>query len=467
MVKFGTSGWRGIIADDFTFRNVNAVSRAIARYLKDSKKETIRVAVACDTRFLSEKFAETAASALNEEGVHPLILSGFTPTPVISFSIVQNQLAGGLNVTASHNPPEWNGIKFTTERGMPATTEITSHIEKIVEDILSSEEIPEMPMAVLDVETLDPMDAYIPHLETLIDFKAISRSGMCVAIDPFYGTGIRYIHEILKRSDIRYEMIHDRRDVNFGGSAPDPSDKNLWELKKLVVDKKMTLGLALDGDADRFGIIDADGRFVNPNLILGLLTDYLIESRGWNSGVGQTVATGHLMKEAARKNGIPIYVTPVGFKYLGDLISAKKVFIVGEESAGMSIQGHVPEKDGILAVLLVLEMVAKRDKSLIAQRDDLFRKVGSYFNERVNIPVTRDIIERLYDRLKIIPESVAGKKVRELDEMDGVKILLEDDSWILFRKSGTEPIVRLYVEAHSERQLSNLVAEAKRLILED
>ncbi len=468
MIKFGTSGWRGKIADEFTFKNVNAVSKAIALSLRKAKKDQnrpIRIAISSDPRFLSETFVVAVASTLRKNGIEPIVLTGFAPTPVLSFTIIRKKLDGGINITASHNPPEWSGIKFTTERGAPAPPEVTREIEQLVEKILADEEVPSLHAEACEEKKFDPIHDYLKRLEELIDFRSILRSKIKVAIDPMHGTGIRYFSEIMKRHKIEFEIIHDWRDVLFGGRAPDPSDQNLKELKGVVRKKKMDIGIAVDGDGDRYGIIDGDGSFIHPNLILGLLADYLIWTRGWKSGVGLSVATGHLIKEVAKKNGIPVYVTPVGFKYLGDLITEGKAFIVGEESAGLSIHGHTPEKDGILAALLVLEMVSKKGKGLKNLRDDLFKKVGAFYTERVNIPVTREIIEGFDSRVKVLPSEVGGKKVREIDEMDGTKILLEDSSWILYRKSGTEPVVRLYAEAHSQHDLSKIVADGKRFLL--
>ncbi len=468
MIKFGTSGWRGIIAEEFTFRNVHAVSKAIARSLQEkinNPERPIKIAISCDPRFLSETFAAIVASTLRTIDIEPIVLTGFAPTPVLSFAIVHRKLDGGINITASHNPPEWSGIKFTTEKGAPAPPEVTREIERFVEEILASEEVPFKPVDAYDGKQYDPLHDYFDRLKDLIDFRSISRSDTRVAVDPMYGTGIRYLTEIMKRHTINFEIIHNWRDVLFGGKAPDPSDQNLGELKRLVSKRKMDIGIAVDGDGDRYGIIDRDGSFVHPNLILGLLTDYLIETRGWKSGVGLSVATGHLMKEVAKKNSIPVYVTPVGFKYLGDLITEGKAFIVGEESAGLSIHGHTPEKDGILATLLVLEMVAKKGKGLKDLRDDLFKKVGAFYTERINIPVSKDVIEGFDNRVKVLPSEICGKKVKEIDEMDGTKILLEDASWILYRKSGTEPVVRLYAEAHSKHYLLKLVSEGKKFLL--
>ena len=471
MIKFGTSGWRAIIADEFTFKNVTAVSRAIARHLKKRVKrgaaKSIKVAIGCDTRFLSEKFSGAAASALKEEGIHPIVLQGFAPTPVIAFTVINKKWDGGINITASHNPPEWSGIKFTTERGAPAPLDVTKEIENLVSDILRSEELPVMPVDAGDHPVFDPLRDYSKRLQDLIDLRSIAKSKVRIGVDPMFGAGISFMRDILTRNGIKFEMIHDRRDTRFGGKAPDPSEANLAELRTMVVSKKMDLGIALDGDADRFGFIDRDGSYANPNLILGLLADYLIRSRGWKSGVGLTVATGHLMKEVARKNGIPVFVTPVGFKYLGDLITDGKAFIVGEESAGMSIQGHIPEKDGILATLLVLEMVATQRKSLKQLRNSLFRKVGGFYNERVNIPVSREIMDKFDEKLKNIPDKVARQLVRDIDRMDGIKILFKNGSWILYRRSGTEPVVRLYAEAHTEDELARLVSGAKKFLLSD
>ncbi len=466
MIKFGTSGWRALIAEDFTFRNATIVSKAISRYLKGEGRRNIKLAVGCDTRFLSEKFAHTCAEAIKEESLNPILLKGFTPTPVIAFTIIHNKFEGAINITASHNPYEWSGIKFTTDKGMPAPPDVTRKIEKFVKEILESQKEITYSTEKSSVLEFDPREDYLKKLESLIDFETISKSKIKIAVDPFYGTTIGYIDEILARNKIEFGIIHKERDPYFGGKAPEPSEVNLFELREFLQEGKYDLGIALDGDGDRFGFLDKDGVFVNPNLILGLLADYLIESRGWKSGIGLSVATGHLIREVAKKNNIPIYITPVGFKYLGDMITENKAFIVGEESAGLSIQGHVPEKDGIIATLLVSEMVARKKKSLMELKKDLFGRVGYFFNQRINLPLSQEVKEELNEKLKIIPQRIARKKVVEIDEMDGVKIILDDGSWLLFRESGTEPIVRIYAEAHSEPDLKELVEEGKKFIFD-
>ncbi len=466
MIKFGTSGWRAIIAEDFTFKNATIATKAIVRFLKEQGKKEGKIAVGCDTRFLSEKFAHSCAETVKKEGLKPVLLTGFTPTPVISFTIIRNRLDGAINITASHNPSEWSGIKFTTDKGMPAPPAVTKQIEKIAQEIMGSREEITYSTEKASVFEFDPKEDYFKKLESLIDFQRIRNSKIKIAVDPFYGTTVGYIDRILKRNEVPFGMIHEERDPYFGGMTPEPSKANLAELQTFLVEGKYDLGIALDGDGDRFGFLDRDGEFVNPNLILGLLTDYLITSRDWKSGVGLSVATGHLMKEVAKKNSIPVYITPVGFKYLGDMITEDKAFIVGEESAGLSIRGHVPEKDGMIATLLVSEMVARTKKSVKELQKDLFKRVGYFFNQRINLSLTEEIQERLYEKLKFLPERIARKKVTEIDEMDGVKIILDDGSWLLFRKSGTEPIVRLYVEAHSEPDLEELAEEGKKIIFD-
>lgn len=466
MIKFGTSGWRAIIAEDFTFRNATVVSKAIARYLKNEGRGKGEMAVGYDTRFLSEKFAHACCEAISKEGLKTILLSGFTPTPVISFTIINKKLEGAINITASHNPAEWNGIKFTTEKGMPSPPDVTKKIEAIIEKIFQSGEEIRYSTEKSSTPEFDPKEDYFKKLEELIDFETILESKINIAVDPFYGTTVGYVDEILARNKIPFGIIHQERDPYFGGKTPEPSKANLSELKEFLKKGNYDIGIAIDGDGDRFGFLDKDGDFIDPNLILGLLADYLIESRGWKSGIGLSVATGHLIKEVAKKNSIPIYITPVGFKYLGDMITEDKAFIVGEESAGLSIQGHVPEKDGIIATLLVSEMVARKKKNLKELKKDLFKKVGRFFNERINLPLSQEMKERLDDTLKIIPERIARKRVVEIDEMDGVKIILEDGSWLLFRKSGTEPIVRMYAEARSEPDLNELIEEGKKFIFD-
>jgi phosphomannomutase len=317
------------------------------------------------------------------------------------------------------------------------------------------------------VVRIDPRPAYLNRLRELVDLRAIAAARLKVAVDLLYGTGWGYLDEILREAGCDVQTLHGSRNPAFGGLTPDPSEANLSELASVVRSGGLHLGLATDGDADRYGIIDRDGRFIEPNYILALLLRHLINTRGWRMGVARSVATSHLVDAVAKRQAVPVYETKVGFKYLGELIAQGKVALCGEESAGLSILGHVPEKDGILAALLVTEMVAMAGGPTVQSLlDALYVEVGeAIYARRLNLHLTREQQERVALRLKELPTRVAGLAVVEVNTLDGTKLLLEDGSWLLVRPSGTEPVVRLYLDAHSEAQIEELTA-ATRVFLE-
>ena len=469
-IHFGTSGWRGIIADEFTFDNVRAVVAAIADYVRAQNRPDPsgpRLVVGCDTRFFSPEFAETAVAVLASRRVGSLRCRDFTPTPTIACEIRRRQADGGINFTASHNPPEYNGIKFSTPDGAPALPEVTKQLERIAVRHLA-DGIPDPGRAPEgSVEEIDPRPAYLEVLAEKIAVEEIKRAGLRVAYDPLYGTGNGYLDRFLKDRGIEVHSIHTHRDVLFGGPPPEPASEILEPLRALIRERGADVGLSTDGDADRFGILDRDGTFISPNHIVALLLDYLVETRPqWPKGVARSVATTHLIDAVARHHNLPVHETPVGFKYIGELIKQDKITIGGEESAGLSVYGHVPEKDGILACLLVAEMVARRRASLGEQLQALFAKVGAYFPVRVNLHLDDSIRQRLVERIKRDPKNFDGRPVASVNRADGLKLLFSDDSWVLMRLSGTEPVVRCYCEAHSEKDTAALVEAAKRFVLE-
>ncbi len=461
-IHFGTSGWRGVIADDFTFGGVRRASAAIAGHVCTLKKNP-KVVVGHDTRFFSPEFARTAAGVLRKNGCAIVFCPEPTPTPVLAHAIIHNKLDGGVNITASHNPAEYNGLKFSGPDGGPALPDITKDIEKraaaLPEDEGHFQDIAD------DFERIDPRGPYFEQLTKMIRFDVLAKAQGNFAYDAVHGCGAGWLDRILSEHGMTVESIRTRRDVLFDGSGPDPSEENLAPLKKLVLEKKALAGLATDGDADRFGILDRDGSFVQPNHILGLVFDYLLETRGEKLGASRSVATTHLIDAVARLHGVKAYETPVGFKYVGPLLRAGKIALGGEESAGMTIHGHLPEKDGILACLLVAEMIAARQKSLGEQLRDLFRRVGAEFwPVRENLHLPAEAQAKLPHRLLENFTEFAGHKVAKIDRTDGLKLIFDDSSWILMRPSGTEPVVRIYTEAAKLAAAQKLAEEARAWI---
>ena len=459
-IRFGTSGWRAIIADEFTFRNVEAVTEAICSYLKTSETAG-PIVIGNDTRFMGEKFAMVATEIASRKGFHVLQCSHPVPTPAMSFAIRSNKAAGGINFTASHNPPEYQGIKFSTSDGAPALPEITSQIETAITEGRKVDNA-----AGGEIEEFDPRPGYLDDLKTKIRFDVISNAGGNYVYDPLWGTSRGYLDNVLRENGLEVETIHDWRDVTFGGQAPEPGEEHISELRERVKAGKATLGLATDGDADRFGVIDSDGTFITPNQLVALLTDYLAESRGWTQGVARSVATSHLVDRVAKERGLKLYETPVGFKYIGELINKDEIILGGEESAGLSIRGHYPEKDGILACLLAAEAVAARSAPLSEQLAALTKKVGNLFSARIGVKLTPEVTARLKQKLSSEPEAIGGRNVETINRLDGVKFIFTDGSWMLMRPSGTEPVVRIYAESEDEKDLEVLIEQGRSYLLE-
>ena len=458
-IHFGTSGWRGIIAEDFTFPGVRRASAAIAGHVLAQKKNPTLI-VGYDTRFFSEEFARTSASVLRTHGCRVLLCQSFTPTPTIAHAIIHGKLDGGVNITASHNPASYNGLKFSGPEGGPALPEVTKDIEKraaaIKEEPDSHHEIEN------NFESIDPRAPYFDQLSRMVRFDTLKKAKGSFAYDAVHGAGAGWLDRILHEHGIACSAIRTKRDVLFEGTGPDPSEENLAPLKKTVLESKALAGLATDGDADRFGILDADGSFVQPNHILGLLFDYLLETRGYKLGASRSVATTHLLDAVAKLHGVQVYETPVGFKYVGPLLREDKIAIGGEESAGLTIRGHLPEKDGILACLLVGEMIAARQATVAQQLKDLFQRVGrEYWPVRVNLHLPEEIQERVPQRLKGDFKDFAGRRVASVNRTDGVKLIFDNGEWILMRPSGTEPLIRIYTEAASLAESEKLAQEAR------
>jgi len=464
VIRFGTSGWRGVIADEFTFANVRRVAAAIARHLAQTGGRRRGVFVGYDTRFLSDRFAREAAAVLAGHGIPVVLSPAPVPTPVVALAVASGRRAGGVNFTASHNPPEYNGLKFSTAGGAPAPPEVTRVIETLANDSGATATPAGRADAAPEPKTLDMHPAYFRQIARLVRFRAIRKAGLRIGCDPRYGASIGYLDVLLRKVARLVETIHDRPDPLFGGSGPDCGETQLEPLARLVRTRRLHLGLATDGDGDRFGIVDRRGVFVPANLFLAVVADYLLTHRRVTGGVARSVATTHLLDAVCAFHGRPVYETPVGFKYLGEHLTSGRAFLACEESAGLSLSGHVPEKDGILAVLLAAETVAVTGRSIHEQARDLFRKVGALYSRRIDYHVDAAARERLTRRLEDVPSSIAGRRVTRLDTTDGRKMIFADGSWILLRPSGTEPVVRCYAEARSRADLEKLMVAARDLL---
>jgi phosphoglucomutase len=460
-IRFGTSGWRAIIAEDFTFRNVERVVNAICGYLKtESGAENGKLIIGHDSRFMGEAFSTAATEIAAAKGFEVFKCTGPTPTPTISHAIRHLRAAGALNFTASHNPPEYQGIKFSTADGAPALPEITRVIERAVEN---GEEASDEDGG--SMSDLDPKPAYLKDIGDKVDLNAIASANGKYGYDALWGTGRGYLDKVLRDQGLEVETLNDWRDVLFGGMSPEPGESNLDDLKALVIDKGLTLGLSTDGDGDRFGVIDSNGEFITPNRLVALLTDYLAESRGWTQGVARSVATSHQVDRVAEARGLKLFETPVGFKFIGELIIKDEVILGGEESAGLSIRGHYPEKDGILACLLAAEAVAVRRASLTEQLEDLYKRDGRLESGRIGVRLSPEVANKLAEKLGAEPDAIEGRRIKQLNRLDGVKFMFESGDWMLMRPSGTEPLVRIYAESESKDELEKLLEAGRKYLL--
>ena len=468
-ITFGTSGWRGILCEDFTFENVKVVTQAIADHLRENGAATDGIVIGYDARFMGDRFAKETARVLAGAGIKVFLCNRDTPTPVIAFEILRRKASGGINFTASHNPYDYNGIKFSPAWGGPALPETTKDIEKRANAMLGEICYREMPLdqalkAGL-LEEIDPRAPYFAAVRKLVDFEAIARSGMTIAVNPLYGTGRGYLDTLLKEAGVKVVTINDHPDPYFGGLPPEPGKNYINDFITLIKgDPAIGLGLATDGDADRYGIVDADGSFIEPNYILALLADYLVRVKGQRGDLARSVATSHFLDAVAAHHGLQLLETPVGFKFIGEYIRDNRILIGGEESAGLTVRGHVPDKDGILACLLVAEMVAVEGKTLQQLLADLYRRVGEFHTSRENIRLSPELETSYAAKLKTPPAELGGKQIDQVITIDGSKFVFSDGSWVLFRKSGTEPVVRVYGEAATAAELGRMMTAAEAFI---
>lgn len=464
-IKFGTSGWRGLIARDFTFDNLRVAAQGVADYLLaelENPQSPIHgrkpvVILGYDTRFLGREFSLAAAEVLTNAGLIPLLCERDTPTPVIAHNIRLRKAIGGINLTASHNPPEYQGLKFSTSNGAPAPPEVTRQIEANIAKLQAQNwSMKPAVIGAFSCKTFDPQPAYFQKIRKLVDFEALKKAKLKVAVELMYGTGRGYLDTLLEEAGVQVTRFHDEANPLFGGIHPEPNAAGMAEVSKFVSAGKARLGLGLDGDADRFGIVDQDGAWLTPNQILALTLYHLKKNRGWTGAVVRTVPTSHQVDAVAEMLGVKVHETPVGFKYIGALMESEPIIVGGEESGGLSVKGHVPEKDGILACLLMAELVAMERKSLGQVLKQLEKKIGEFHTERINVAIPPEKKASLLAKLAAGLPAIGPFKVEKFITTDGFKFLLPNHEWVAFRASGTEPVIRCYLEAKSEASLKRL-----------
>ena len=476
-IKFGTSGWRAIIADEFTFENLTLVLKAILRYLREENLSSL--VIGRDTRFLGEEFSKLAAQFFATNGVQVFLCERDTPTPVISYEIRRRKAGGGINFTASHNPPDYQGLKFSTSDGAPALPEITKKFEQYFDELYAAHKQNPTPetlepfeklVAEKKIEIINPNEPYLQRVAEIVDTKVIAESGIKVVYDAMYGTARDYTDKFLRNLGVEVETLHGYRDVYFGGRAPEPSEERIPELIERVKTRgakgEFVIGIANDGDADRYAVVDSTGTYLQANQLLAILFHYAIKHKPtWKGCVVRTLATTHLIDAIAKKENIKLYDVPVGFKYIGEIMMREDMIVGGEESNGLSVYQHIPEKDGVLACLLFVEITARTKAPLSAYLKRLYEEYGAFYTVRENLRLTDEKKNALLAKLQTEPpKHLAGKAVTAIDKRDGVKMICDDGSWLLVRFSGTEPVVRFYAESPSEKETAEILAVAKSLI---
>ena len=455
-IKFGTDGWRGVMAREFTFENVRRVAQAIADYVKDETEKNKRkpifpgpVIVGYDRRFLSDAFAREIAQVLEGNQLNPVLLQETLPTPAISF--LTRKLKGlGVMVTASHNPPSYNGIKIKFD-GRAVMPNVTTAVEAMIDKNLPSRSN--------DYKSKSYRDVYLDHLRSRINAKQIaSKLKRPVIVDYLYGAASGLMEEIIVSKQI--VPIHSKHDPLFGGINPEPIELNLKELAEKVKAEKALMGIALDGDADRIGIVDDTGRYFTPCQVFPLVIQYLVEQKKLKGKIVQSVSLGYLSKRMAKAYGVEFEEMPVGFKHVAEALNAGQAVIAGEESGGYAWKGGLPERDGLVTALLFLEMCTALGKTPSQLYKGIEEKYGKSYFKRIDYKLHKAIPDKTIFTTKLVkkmPKKVLGHEIKELIQIDGLKIILDDDAWILMRPSGTEPLMRVYAESDSEKRTDELL----------
>jgi len=470
-IKFGTDGWRDIIDENFSFDNVKAVAQAVADYVNSIKdKKELRgkeLIVGYDTRRNSEKYAETVAGVLAGNGIKVLLVDSFTSTPAVSFAIKKRNLTGGVMITASHNPPQYNGLKYKAYYSGSADMDIIDKIEKNlfknnVKEI-SLEEAKKCGILKIDNVTPDHID----FITNYVDMGLLKKSNLKVLVDVMYGAGDKCLEEILSATNCKVKTIHSERDLNFGGISPEPVEKNLQELTRRTKEEGYDIGIATDGDVDRIGCVASNGEILDGQNVMTLLLRHFVENKKMKGSVVTTVCGTVLFKKMCEKYGLKLHETPVGFKYICDIMRREDVLIGGEEAGGIGFKNYIPERDGVLSGLLMLEMMAYKKASILDILSDLRKEFGTYYYLKTSIKIHEAKKKGLMSYLeKNPPKDILGKKITETNTADGIKFMCEDSSWLFFRLSGTEPILRIYAEAAKSETAQEILKFGKKFISE-
>jgi len=467
-IKFGTDGWRAIIAEDFTFENVRYCAQGVADYLKQSKLASRGIVIGYDTRFASEDFAAAAAEVIAGNGIKVYITPKAAPTPVVSYGVLAKKAGGAIIITASHNPGIWNGFKYKDEYGSSASDEITSKVVSHINKAFDAGKVSRLPLADAKKQGLilvsDLAPVYFEQIAGLVDIESIKRADLKLVIDPMYGAGVGYLKNILGGGTIRLTEIHSERNPLFPGLRPEPIIPNIDGLAAIVKEKKANAGLATDGDADRMGIVDEKGNFVTQLQVFALLCLYLLEVRGERGPIIKTLTTTSMAYRLGEIFQVPVYETEVGFKFVAPMMRSKNALIGGEESGGYGFRRHVLERDGILANLYFLDLMVKTGKNPSELIDYLYSKVGPHHYRRVDIKFPESERQTIIGRVRDNPpKTIDAVKVLKIDTTDGFRFILEDNTWLLIRFSGTEPLLRIYAETDSPERAEKLLEIGKKM----
>jgi len=460
MIKFGTDGWRGVIGDDFTFKNVNIVSQAISDYINQElrTRQKPKVVVGFDTRFLGNKFAEILSEVLVRNNIDVILSDRPVPTPILSFQTWKKKFTLGVMITASHNPYQYSGIKIKTKSGGSAPQEVTKEIEKRIGKSETRNQKPET-----RIKKLNLTEEYVSFLRSYIDLERLKRAKFNILVDVMYGSGDSYIEKVLENKRTKIKFLHNEINPCFGGTRPEPIEENLTEIKEILKKERFDLGFALDGDADRIAAFDSEAKYIHPQKILPLLLIHLIENRNLRGGVVKTIAGTTLIDKVCREFSLKLYETPVGFKHISKLMIEEDVLIGGEEAGGIGFKGYIPERDGTLAGLLILELLAYKKIPLHKIIDEMEKRFGKYYYLREDIHTDYRLQITDYKKWKSLRE-ILGKKIVEIKDFDGMKFICEDESWLMLRGSGTENLFRVYSEAKDLKRAKELIKFGRRLI---
>jgi phosphomannomutase len=456
-IRFGTDGWRGIIAEDFTFDNVAKVAQATANYFKKHKKVRNGVVVGYDARFLSREFAEKTAEVIGNAGIHVMLANSIVTTPMVSLGLKKLNAAGAVVITASHNPAQYNGFKIRGDFGGPAHPEQIAEVEKELQKVLrqrNHQQKKSLSQLLKDgtVEYLELRKLYVNDIKRKVKLDLIKRSGLRILYDAMYGAG----QGVMERLVPNVSRMHDVFNPSFGGNRPEPMAENLLELSAEVRRGKYDIGLATDGDADRVGAVDERGNFVDSHRMFALLLKYLVEQKHLKGEVAKSISVTQMINKMCEKYGLMLHETPVGFKYLCRLMVERDILIAAEESGGIGVRGHVPERDGILVGLLLCEMMVARKKPLSALVEELMSEYGDHCYRRIDLHITEGEKHSIMKKFDRRISEVAGQKVLRIQDTDGYKYFV-DGGWLLVRPSGTEPLIRFYAEADSEKKVDRLL----------